>query len=189
MAIYYQPKESKGREYVDTVLEFNSVLLHHMMQMPKNWELIIKPIIQSANEIERLVILANKVYVSKDNQTEEEYKKALETRLDYLYRALREFANFDYKFDKLMREIDITDKEKERLKNILIELIKELGDRIEVVSHINSIEYKTVYGNKVYRLKLAPKQKDRIIALESSALNEINKKINADKKLLKAISA
>ena len=199
MSQYYKPKNETGREYVLKTKEFNAYVLHIMMNMPEQWkEFLTVPVFQASDEIESLVIQANRIYIpNKDGPAKAD---AVKERLSYLYQALRMFSVFDEKYDRLMLNLDLEGSEKARLKNIMIGILnaekekdpngKLAKDGIEIrfVSRITDMEFRSAHGSESLKLKFTAKQNDRLLSLETQAMSGIRKRIASDNKIISELT-
>lgn len=183
MGKQFKEKKKTGNEYVSAAKKFHQYTVHTIQKMPtemKNY--ILDPLFNASYEIERNVVLANAVYIDKDDP--ETYQE----RVKHLITALRAFNMFDVALDNLVCAIDLQKADKLRLKNILEQIILEGSTDIKVVNHINDIEYESVSGNtKVLKTAFTTKNKDYLLLLETTAKELVSKRISADRTLMKAI--
>lgn len=158
---YYKEKTETGNEYVMMMRNFYTYTLNKCMKLPQRWyETILKPVIEPVEKARNNVVKANKVFVNFKQQTPEGFKLAVEERDNYLYEALRELSVFDIAFDDLLSFIDVENFEKERIKNKLEEIIKNIKNENP---ELNSIEIKLINKeNELCFMSLAGKDSNRI---------------------------
>lgn len=124
MSRKYQPRKPTGREYVDYAIQFNSLTILNCMKLPNKWmDTLLHPLIRTTQEIEQTAVFANKIYINEHNMDKEALIKAYGERMEQLQKALRLFAVFDVCFDRLMSFVDISFKEKERLKKAVVQIV------------------------------------------------------------------
>lgn len=196
MGKQYKKQEPTGREYVDKTKEFAGITTYRCSVLPKRWEMLTMPLVEHANKAEDLVVMANKVYISPKNQSVEDLIEAYKARRTYLTEALRVFAAYDIKFERLVRHINIRGTEKRRLKNVLLSVIEAEQAKdpslqkieINVISRMDEMQYESAYGDVKLKLKLTPKNKKYWLAAENEAIELIKKRIEADNYALKKLA-
>lgn len=196
MGKQYKKREDTGREYVDKTKEFASITLTRCLLLPKRWEMLTKPLIELAYKAEKLVVMANKVYINPNNQSAEELINAYKMRKEYLTEALRVFAAFDIDFEHLMGHIDIYGAEKRRLKEIFLAIIAEEQNKnpslqkieIKVVSRADEMEYESANGDHRLKLKFTPRNKAHWLKTENEAIALIKTRIKSDNYALKKLT-
>ena len=171
--------------------------MKHCLRLPSQWEYLTKPLLDISFKIEFLVMSANRVYINPEKQERSELIKAYKERDELLQDALRCFDPFDTSFSRLMDYIDITGNEKRRLRNIFLSIIDQERKRnpevkeikIKVISRQDEFEYRSLVGEKKFKLRMTPKQKNNWLKSESSAIEEIQKRILSDKEAIKGLNA
>ena len=191
MSQKHKTPEPTGREYVDYTTKFCSTTIFYCLKLPERWEnTILKPLIETAQQIEGIVVAANKIYINEKTMEREPLLVAYSERINELQKTIRLFSVFDIAFDRMMSYIDVAATEKKRLKNILLDIIQEVQNQdpnvkdieIRVVSRSTDMEYVSMAGIKNMRLKLTRKGKDVWISAESDAIKYIRQRIEADKR-------
>lgn len=191
MAQYYHKKDKSGYEFVDTTTAFCDYTVHLCQILPKRWnDYYLKPLAASAFKIEDKVIEANAVFLDLMNPIRN--IEGLSQRDIFLAEALREFDEYDRRFDRLMRNIDFLGSEVKRMNAILYDIINhELSINpdtacvdIRVHNRISEVEYTSVSGKKIVKMALTPKKRDRLIELEEKARSTIAKRLSDDKSLI-----
>jgi hypothetical protein len=137
-----------------------------------------------------LTLLANKVYLPKDNK---ERAKALNERDTYLIEAIREFSVLENKFDRICEKIDLTSSEVSRLKSILRKIVEDEKKENKEVKNIDiqikkfhqAYEYTSLNGIAYLELKMTVKNKETWVKYCYEALNEIKTRIALDKREIK----
>lgn len=193
MGRYHQERTKTGREYVDATRKFAAITLERCMRLPDKWnEYLLRPLILKTQEIEGLVIRANAIYINEKNQNADIAIEAYEQRIHMLQQALRVFKDYDTSFEHLMNYVDIAGAEKRRLKNLLLEIIKEEKEKnpetkeieIHVISRPKDMEYQSTGAVKTFTLKLTAKNKDHWIDVEADARTLVAERIENDKKAI-----
>lgn len=200
MSRKYQPKNDKptGREYVDYTTEFCNRTAFYCMRLPKRWnEILLQPMLRESQAIESLVTQANKVYVNEYNLTPDEAIRAYQERDRLLHEALRHIDAFNAAFDRMTGYIDIGASEKNRLKKIVLSLIREAKREdpdikeleIKIVSRTDDMQYESMFGNQYYKLKLTHKDKNRWLQSELAAIQYITDRLDRDKRSIARLKA
>ena len=197
MGKQYKPKKPTGREYVDKTKEWVNTTIYRCGVLPEQWkETMLNPLVETVIGIEDLVVEANAVYINESVLSTEDAIKAYQQRDELLYEALRKVKNYDTKFDRLIRHVDVCRKEKQRLKNIILNIIKREQEanptlqkiEIDVISHVDEMEYQAANGNEVFKLKLTERNKTHWNLLRQETAELINKRISSDKYAIKRLS-
>lgn len=187
----YKKPELTGREYVDSTTAFCGATMHYCLRLPQQWEnTVTKPLIDTAQEIAKIVVAANRIYISEGNMEKDELVAGYQERIQELGKALRLFSVFDAAFDSMMSFIDISCTEKQRLKDVLLKIIQEEQKNnpqvkditIQVVSRGNDMTYKSAFGNASFRLKLTAKNRSAWLKAEKQAESYIKSRVAADRK-------
>ena len=200
MSKKYEPKKPTGREFVDCASKFCSLTLVNCLKLPQRWyPTILEPLLKTCQQIESIVVAANRIYINEKNMNRDSLIKAYSERIEELQKALRLFPVFDTAFDRMMSFVDVADAEKKRLKELLLQIIREEQTKdkklqkieIKVISHGSDMEYVSTSGVKKVRLKLTKKGKDIWLAAERESEKYIKQRLDMDKravaKLQKAV--
>lgn len=196
MSKKYKPKEETGREYVDHAKEFCSRTIFYCMKLPERWkEVLLLPMIQTAEDIELKVVEANKIYINASNMKEEALIQAYQERIRLLHEALREFAQFDVLFERMMSFVNVSLSEKKRLKNILLNIIKEEQEKnpalknlnIRIIDSLSEMRYVSVSGERAQKLSLSRKNRDVWLKSEQDALDWIKRRLASDKRIMESL--
>ena len=191
MSRKYTPKKATGREYVDYATKFTSLTILNCQKLPEKWDdYLLSPLVNTAKEIEDIVVAANRIYINEGNMAPDALVAAYSERIQELQKALRLFSVFDVSFDRLCSYVDISFSEKTRLKNLLIGIIHDAQQEddklkqleIKVVSRGSDMEYISVGGKRCLRLMLTSKGKDLWLKAEREAEQYIRNRLDADKK-------
>lgn len=193
MSQKYKPKDNKptGREYVDYTTEFCNRTTFYCMRLPRRWnEILLQPMLREAQAIESLVTQANKVYVNEYHLAPEAAIRAYQERDRLLHEALRHIDAFNAAFDRMTGYIELGSAEKNRLKKIVLSLIRDAKQEdpdlkkleIKVVSRMDDVQYESMFGNQYYKLKLTRKDKDRWLQCELAAIQYITDRLDKDKR-------
>lgn len=191
MSQKYKKAKPTGREFVDSTTKFCSSTISYCLKLPKRWETtILKPLLDTAQQIETIVVAANRIYINENNMEPGSLIEAYTERIHELQKALRLFTVFDVAFDRMMSYIDVAGEEKRRLKNLVLDIIREAQEQdeqlksldIRVISRATDMEYVSLAGTKSMRLKLTKKGRDAWLAAESEAEGYIKQRVEADKR-------
>lgn len=194
MTKQYKKKQPTGREFVNAATKLANVTYDRCMVLPKTWwDGLCKPLVDSANKIESLVVDGNAVYCDKNVLDPISYVHALEQRHDLLTEALREFKNYDRKLARLFSHIDFERSEKERLKKIVLSIIREEQANnpdvakidIQVKAYPDMLKYTSKSGSKCLRICLTTSNRDAWMATRNDACKLLPARISADMKRYK----
>lgn len=191
MSKKYKPRQPTGREYVDCASKFCALTLLNCMKLPQRWQTtLLDPLIKTSQQIEATVVAANRIYINDKTMEPEALVKAYSERMEALQKALRLFSVFDVAFDRMMNFVDVSLAEKKRLKNIVLDIIRQAQEKdenlkeleIKVVSRGADMEYMSAGGTKKMRLKLTSKGKELWLAAERESERYIKQRLEMDKR-------
>ena len=196
MSRYYSPPKTTGMEYVLAVEDLVDITISRCGKLPKEWkDYSLDPLVEAANRMDDIVNRANGVYVNPKSQSGEELIEALEQRIVLLQECMKEFSVFDRNFDKLMRRVDFSNSEKVRLKNLLLQAIKEASEETkkEIVLEgrfgENDFSYISANGSHSVKLMLTHHNVDHWLDVRHRAEKRVAEKLNRDRDYLKHLRA
>ncbi len=196
MSKQYKERVSTGCEYVIAANNLFDYTLLICFKLPKRWEnYILIPMVNAARKVVDQSLRANEIYINSNAQNQSEFAEALQKRVRCLSNTLVTLRIYLTRVDEVMRHVDITKQEANRIKDIISDLMAQTHvrrggdvDGLSVKVGYDSFYYVSVDGNKKIKLRVTSQQKDHLIDLYNELEDQIKNRLVKDRSILKKMS-